>query len=214
MLNPDAHQANLIQSPGRGQVHTVEMTTGNLIIPRYRLLHALRRTTIVRAGPGSSKYARHAYSAREQPFRPDGTGAKSVSHGDTSLQSAKPALNKDRGPASKEETQTDFGAMNVLGNTPTPTSSIDACLSDGFHFGNGIKIEGGAGCMILAGEVFTWRPWRAASEGHRGQTSLLNKKGQWHVEPEAWSLLEVLQPKPGKSTFLHALGGHFYELVH
>ncbi|KAG2164762.1 hypothetical protein JADG_004501 [Aureobasidium aubasidani] len=41
-----------------------------------------------------------------------------------------PPKTKDRGPESKEDTQTDFAAMNVLGNTPAPTTAIDACAHD------------------------------------------------------------------------------------
>ena len=92
--------------------------------------------------------------------------------------------------------------MNVLGNTPTPTSSIDACLSDGFHFGNGMKISGGSGCLILAGEVLTWSPWEIKNIPSHSTSKLLNEKGQWHVEPEALVLLEYIQPKPGESSLV------------
>ncbi|KAL2049039.1 hypothetical protein ABVK25_010710 [Lepraria finkii] len=67
----------------------------------------------------------------------------------------------DRGPVSDESTQTDFGSMDVFSNAPAPTASIDACTSDGFHLDNGVKIGGGSGLLVVAGEAFTWRPWDA-----------------------------------------------------
>lgn len=104
----------------------------------------------------------------------------------------------DRGPASKEDTQTDFGSMNVLGSTPAPTTAIDACLSDGFHLDNGLKIGGGSGCLLVGGEAFSWRPWEAGSrpEGS-GRGRMINKKMQWDVEKEAWGTLDLMWPKPG-----------------
>ena len=100
----------------------------------------------------------------------------------------------DRGPISKEDTQTDFGTMDVLGNTPAPMTSIDACLSDGFHLNNGVKIGGGNGCMLISGEAFSWRPWEASTES---QGKLVNRKGQWDVGNESWGILETVWPKPG-----------------
>jgi len=106
-----------------------------------------------------------------------------------------PGKSSDRGPASKEDTQTDFGSLNVLGDTPPPTTSIDACLTDGFHLDNGLKIGGGSGCILLAGEAFSWRPWETAGRANRSK--MLNTKGQWAVENEAWGVLDLVWPKPG-----------------
>lgn len=104
----------------------------------------------------------------------------------------------DRGPPSQEDTQTDFGALNVLGNMPAPTTSIDACLSDGFHLDNGLKIGGGSGCLLVAGEAFSWRPWEAfGSGGDDRKRRMLNEKGQWDVQKEVWGLLDLVWPKPG-----------------
>lgn len=105
----------------------------------------------------------------------------------------------ERGPASQEDTRTDFGILDVLANAPPPSTAIDACLGDGFHLDNGVKITGGSGCMLVGGEAFSWRPWLAGSrpEGSaRGR--MINKKGQWDVEKEAWGLLELVWPKPGE----------------
>lgn len=112
----------------------------------------------------------------------------------------------DRGPPSKEDTQTDFGSMNVLGNTPAPTTAIDACLSDGFHFDSGLKIGGGSGCLLVGGEAFSWRPWDAGG-GPRGSRKgrMINKKGQWDIENEAWGTLDLVWPKPGRRSCLAPL---------
>lgn len=125
----------------------------------------------------------------------------------------------DRGPASKEDTQTDFGSLNVLGSTPAPSTSIDACLWDGFHLNSGVKIVGGSGVLLVAGEAFGWRPWEAglvskAGEGGevRGASGagagkygagkrLVNDKGQWEVEDDAWGLLGLVWPKPGMQSY-------------
>ncbi len=100
----------------------------------------------------------------------------------------------DRGPKSTEDTITDFGSMDVLSSTPAPTTAIDACLSDGFHLDNGLKISGGSGCLLVGGEAFAWRPWEAGGN----KQSLLNARGQWDVGKEGWGLLDLVWPKPGK----------------
>ncbi|KAK2629290.1 hypothetical protein QTJ16_000110 [Diplocarpon rosae] len=108
-----------------------------------------------------------------------------------SFSSPKPQT-RDRGPASTEDTQTDFGTLNVLGNTPAPSTSIDACLWDGFHLDSGVKLNGGTGVLLVAGEAFAWRPWKTGGRGLR----LLNENGQWEVGDEAWGILGLVWPKP------------------
>lgn len=103
---------------------------------------------------------------------------------------------RDRGPASEETTQTDFNVLDVLGATPAPSTAVDACLWDGFHLNSGVKVTGGAGVLLVAGEAFAWRPWEA--KGLSGAKWLLNDKGQWEVGDEAWGLLAVVWPKPGE----------------
>lgn len=98
----------------------------------------------------------------------------------------------DRGPKSSEDTQTDFGAMDVFSNAPAPTASIDACLSDGFHLDNGVKIGDGSGLLLVSGEAFAWRPWEAGGRGR-----LLNQRGQWDTGDGAWGVLGLVWPKPG-----------------
>jgi NADH dehydrogenase [ubiquinone] 1 alpha subcomplex assembly factor 3 len=112
--------------------------------------------------------------------------------------SSPPPETHDRGPASTETTQTDFSNLDVLGGTPVPSTAIDACLWDGFHLNNGVKITQGAGVLLVGGEAFGWRPWDAGSGTQRGEGKrLLNGRGQWEVEDGAWGLLEVVWPKPG-----------------
>ena len=118
----------------------------------------------------------------------------------------------DRGPASAETTQTDFSSLDVLGGTPVPSTAIDACLWDGFHLNNGVKITAGAGALLVGGEAFAWRPWDAGTgtqrEDGKGKDSgkrLLNGRGQWEVEDGAWGLLEVVWPKPGSWVFFLTL---------
>lgn len=90
-----------------------------------------------------------------------------------------------------------------MGNIPAPTTAITTCLEDGFNLNSGLRIDGGSGCLLVAGEAFRWRPWQA---GSRNETSgswraLVNSMGQWEVSKEAWGLLELVWPKPGMYTF-------------
>ncbi len=121
----------------------------------------------------------------------------------SSRQNATRPVKSDRGPPSQEDTQTDFGSLNVLGNTPAPATSIDACLSDGFHLNNGLKIGGGSGCLLVAGEAFSWRPWEASRDPvAKEKRRILNAKTQWDVQKEAWGILELVWPKPGMRSIL------------
>ena len=99
----------------------------------------------------------------------------------------------DRGPVSDEDTQTDFSSLDVLANSPPPTTAVEACLSDGFDLSNGVMIREGSGCLLVGGEAFEWRPWKVTTP----RSPIVNKKGQWDVAKEAWALLEVVWPRPG-----------------
>ncbi|KAI0180341.1 hypothetical protein GGR52DRAFT_530899 [Hypoxylon sp. FL1284] len=93
--------------------------------------------------------------------------------------------------ANDEPPPTDFGALDVLGNTPAPSTSIDVCTPDGFHLNSGARVVDGAGVLLVGGEAFSWRPWLP-----RGEKRLLNKKGQWEVPGESLGLLGLLWPRP------------------
>ncbi|PMD22124.1 hypothetical protein NA56DRAFT_670644 [Hyaloscypha hepaticicola] len=75
---------------------------------------------------------------------------------------------------------------------PAPSTSINACLWDGFHLDSGIKITGGSGVLLVGGEAFKWRPWEAG----KGAMKLVNEKGQFDVEDEVWGLFSLVWPKP------------------
>lgn len=101
--------------------------------------------------------------------------------------------------------------MNILANTPPPTTGIDSCLDDGFALNSGLKVTG-SGVLLCGGEAFKWRPWiragrkegtigaGAVGDDDKGVRSeggkLLNAKGQWDVEAQAWGVLALAWPKP------------------
>jgi NADH dehydrogenase [ubiquinone] 1 alpha subcomplex assembly factor 3 len=65
---------------------------------------------------------------------------------------------------------------------------------------NGVKITGGDGVLLVAGEAYSWRPWEAKNGSNGGKgLRLVNDKGQWDVGDEAWGLLGLVWPKPGTS---------------
>ena len=118
---------------------------------------------------------------------------------------SRPPKTRDRGPKSDEDTQTDFGALDVLRNTAAPATSIDACTSDGFALNNQMRISE-SGLLLIGGEAFRWRPWLregSAADWSSGTDSmtgkLTNAKKQWDVHEGVWGVLELVYPKPGKS---------------
>jgi len=123
-----------------------------------------------------------------------------------SVPSAAPK-SRDRGPTSKEDTQTDFSAMDILSNTPAPSTAVDSCMPDGFALNSGLKVTG-SGVLLVGGEAFKWRPWlrESKSEGAIGSGGndsgnafggkLLNAKGQFDVDKQVWGLLDLAWPKP------------------
>ena len=88
-----------------------------------------------------------------------------------------------------------------MGGTPPPSTSVDVCMSDGFGLNSGITITDGDGAMLVNGEAFAWRPWRIT-----GKMELVNKKGQFELPQEAFSMLGMLWPRPG---MMAALGQEF-----
>lgn len=53
-----------------------------------------------------------------------------------------------------------------------------------------MKITGGTGVLLVAGEAFRWRPWGE-------DLKMVNEKGQWDVGEETFGLLGLVWPKPG-----------------
>lgn len=168
--------------------------------PSTTLLRALRRIEIIRTSlplqrqpsqfsKGLSAQFVHRRQHSACLMHSLRTLATSSTHRAYSSNSPK---STDRGPASTESTQTDFGNMDVFSNSPAPTASIDACTGDGFHLDNGVKISDGSGLLLVAGEAFRWRPWEAGGRGR-----LVNGRGQWDVGNGAWGILGAVWPKPG-----------------
>ncbi len=89
-----------------------------------------------------------------------------------------------------ERPPTDFGRLDVLGNTPVPSTAVDVCMPAGFQLNNGVKILDGDGVLLVGGEAFAWRPW---GPGRR----LVNAKGQWEAGKGAFGLLGLVWPRPG-----------------
>ena len=79
--------------------------------------------------------------------------------------------------------------MDMLSNTPAPSTAIDACMDNGFALNSGLKVTG-AGVMLVAGEAFQWRPWECSGG------SVKNKRGQFDVDKQAWGILDLVWPKP------------------
>ncbi|KAI3337011.1 hypothetical protein HD806DRAFT_24418 [Xylariaceae sp. AK1471] len=121
-------------------------------------------------------------------FRPSSTTTtKSFSYPTASFHATKCHQNTGDEP----RPPTDFAAMDVLGNTPVPSTAVDICQSDGFQLNSGAKILEGQGVILVGGEAFAWRPWLP-----RGEHRLLNAKGQWEIPNETMGLLSLLWPRP------------------
>ncbi|KAK7961136.1 hypothetical protein PG988_012350 [Apiospora saccharicola] len=128
------------------------------------------------------------------------TATKNSFHTSTAAAQRRP-VDKD-GPlnSSDQPPPTDFGALDVLGNTPVPSTSVDICMWSGFQLNNGTRVMDGSGVLLVGGEAFSWRPWEANSKNSgnkkEGEFRLLNKKGQWDVEASTLGLLGLLWPRP------------------
>ncbi|KAF7549116.1 hypothetical protein G7Z17_g6603 [Cylindrodendrum hubeiense] len=86
---------------------------------------------------------------------------------------------------------TDLNDLNVLGDIPIPSTSVDVCMYDGFGLNSGVTISDGNGVMLVDGEVFNWRPWEA-----KGSMNLANKKGQFEIPAQAFALFDLIWPRP------------------
>ncbi|RAL07521.1 Mth938-like domain-containing protein [Aspergillus homomorphus CBS 101889] len=167
--------------------------------PSPQLLRALRAS--ISANPSATLCAQQLSSRSRSPLSRIGISASTQRYNSDHARptrmiprahSAKPPSH-DRGPQSAEDTQTDFAALNVLGNIPSPTTAIDATLDTGFHLNNGVKITGGDGVMLVGGEAFPWRPWQVAPGGRNG---MINKKGQFELDEQVWGVLSLVWPRP------------------
>ncbi|KAK4447040.1 hypothetical protein QBC34DRAFT_303846 [Podospora aff. communis PSN243] len=107
----------------------------------------------------------------------------------TSPRSHRKPLAHNKEPVPDQPPQTDFESMDVLGNTPVPATAVTTCLDDGFVLDSGLRIDGGAGALLVGGEAFAWKPW---GEGRK----LVNGKGQWEVGEQGFGVLGVVWPRP------------------
>jgi NADH dehydrogenase [ubiquinone] 1 alpha subcomplex assembly factor 3 len=163
--------------------------------PSPQLLRALRSINAFTLRP-SPQFGRRVSTPSFQ--RPAVRSLSSTHYHSAPPPPSAPPKTHNRGPKSDEKTQTDFSTLNVLGDMPPPITAIDACLSDGFHLNNGVKISGGSGVILVDGEAFGWQPWEAPSPtATKDKKAMINAKGQFEVPSEAWGLLEVVWPKPG-----------------
>ncbi|KAK2612211.1 hypothetical protein QQS21_001787 [Conoideocrella luteorostrata] len=107
---------------------------------------------------------------------------------------------RSRRATPSEHPQTDFNELNMLGAMPTPSTSVDVCMYDGFGLNSGITITGGKGALLVNGEAFSWTPWVA-----KGSLELANKRGQFELPREAFGLFDLLWPRPGTFSALSYL---------
>lgn len=173
--------------------------------PSPQLLRALRTTIKGEYALASRQFhpLRHSLSSGFLSYRKYSSGNTNVTPHRTPRiaprsQPAKPQTH-DRGPRSEEKTQTDFAELNVFANIPTPATAVDACLDDGFHLDNGVKVTNGDGVLLVAGEAFAWRPWQLLKNTENPKRSMVNEKGQFELPEEAWGLLSLVWPRPGES---------------
>lgn len=115
-----------------------------------------------------------------------------------------PSRRRDQQPPAQPP-PTDFSELDVLGNTPAPSTSVDVCMYDGFGLNSGLTITGGNGVLLIDGEVFNWRPWEA-----KGSLNLVNKKGQFELPPNAFSLFDLIWPRPGMWNRLARCSSHVW----
>ncbi|KGM92227.1 uncharacterized protein PADG_11765 [Paracoccidioides brasiliensis Pb18] len=145
-------------------------------------------------------------SPRSNPQRPNpsDTRTRTRTRTPTPTPTPIPTLSRtpheDKPPGSISEDITcdpSLFTRNVLMDVAGPSTAVDACLPDGFHLNNGVKITGGDGCLLVDGEVLAWRPWEAGKgENGRGMAAMINEKGQWEVDAEVWGVLRLIRPKP------------------
>ncbi|KAJ9666364.1 hypothetical protein H2201_003552 [Coniosporium apollinis] len=168
----------------------------------HALIRTLRPST-------SSALPRSLY--RRTPLSPARISRRALTTTPSYPSPSKPPTSHDRGPASTEETQTDFGALNILGGTTAPTTGIDACTNDGFALNSGLRISG-SGVLLVGGEVFRWRPWLREGRvegtiggggkgndkgaGGGGVGKMRDARGMWEVDEGAWGVLDLVWPKP------------------
>ncbi|OAL39812.1 hypothetical protein AYO20_00724 [Fonsecaea nubica] len=182
---------------------------------------ASTRRQICHTPSSPTRHVRRALSTTASPSRQQTPSGPSSSDAVSRARQINPRAPKthDRGPPSKEDTQTDFSKMDILASAGVeePATSIDACTADGFYLNNGVHTSGGKGVMLFGGEAFLWQPWMmpathttaSASDSEGGKppppqpppkdsrfTAFLNPRGLLTFPPSTLGLLSLLYPKP------------------
>lgn len=146
--------------------------------PELRALHASLRQQTSRRSAAASPFV----SIRA------GAGARQI-HATPIARYADKTSSQATAPANLSE-------LDMLGNTPAPSTSVDVVTFDGFGLNSGITIDGGDGALLVNGEAFAWRPWEV-----RGEKRMVNDKGQFDIPKESLSVFSMLWPRPGKPSF-------------
>ncbi|KAK4200534.1 hypothetical protein QBC40DRAFT_279843 [Triangularia verruculosa] len=107
-----------------------------------------------------------------------------------------PPLAHNNEPVPTSAPTTDFSSLDVLGNTPVPSTSIDICHHDGFSLNSGVQITNGSGALLVGGEAFEWKPWATKDGGEGRRKKMINSKWQWEIDPESLGVLRVIWPRP------------------
>ncbi|KAI7230115.1 hypothetical protein KC330_g7115 [Hortaea werneckii] len=164
--------------------------------------------------PGCRRCFHQALSGRSTRLWPAGHNVKQARclHASAAcFNPSAPPKTRDRGPASKEDTQTDFNALDILSTMPAPSTAIDTCMDNGFALNSGLKVTD-AGVMLVGGEAFKWRPWAkpgrkegtigsgGTGDDNKGLRSdggkLQNSRGQFEVDRQVWGVLDLCWPRP------------------
>jgi hypothetical protein len=132
-------------------------------------------------------------------FLPPNQSSRRALHTSPRTLQADPSRHRRREdrPRSDETTQTDFSELDVLGNIPPPASSIESCMQTGFVLSNGVAIQD-AGMLLVGGEVFRWTPWKLRNFEGKDPNEIVRLSGQIHIDKDAWGILDLIWPKPGK----------------
>ncbi|PGH09254.1 hypothetical protein GX51_00696 [Blastomyces parvus] len=189
---------------------TLPLTTQHLNTLNQPYLPSLRNfTTTASSSSFNNNNKSQHHQPQPQPRSVSDASNRNLSRRYTRDTDADEAEGLDRDAASEST----LSALNVLADVAGPSTAIDACLPDGFQLDNGVRITDGDGCLLVDGEVFTWRPWEAGKgggDGRGGMRAMINDKGQWDVSGEVWGVLKLVWPKP--DLLILGLGASVYPI--
>ncbi|CAK7263313.1 hypothetical protein SEPCBS57363_000513 [Sporothrix epigloea] len=146
----------------------------------------LKSSTIPLSSTQATSTQRASFSALPPTLSPDQRRSPNHTEG-RSLAGGED--NGSANPPNAPRGATDFNSLNIFGDTPVPSTSVDICYSNGFKLNSGLQTLNGSGMLLVGGEAFAWRPWD-------DKTHLVNAKGQWEVDSSAFGLLSLIWPRP------------------